>query len=60
MPFLGKFGPKNQNSHFKLKFGTYTNSNMQNSMVMFIFFVLEWKYPFGANLVEEVKITNWS
>ena len=35
IPFLGKFGAKNQNYQFKLKFGTYTNSNMQNSVVMF-------------------------
>ena len=27
MSFLGKFGPKSQNCQFKLKFGTYTNSN---------------------------------
>ena len=53
---MGNFCPKNQNSHFKLKFGTYTNSNMQNSMVMFIFFVFDWKYPFEANLVQKVKI----
>ena len=42
-PFLGKFGPKNQNCQFKLKFGTFNNSNMQNSMVMFIsFFFCFW------------------
>ena len=35
--FLDKFGPKNQNCLFKLKFGTYTNSNTQNSMVAFNF-----------------------
>ena len=29
-PFLGKFGPKSQNCQFKLKFGTLTNSDMQN------------------------------
>ena len=28
-PF-GKFGPKIQNCQFKRKFGTYTDSNMQN------------------------------
>ena len=60
IPFLGKFGPKNQNYQFKLKFGTYTNSNMQNSMVMFIFFVFDWKYPFWANLVQKVKIISLS
>ena len=51
---------KNQNCHFKLKFGTYTNSNMQNSMVMFILSVFDWKYPFWANLVQKVKIISWS
>ena len=60
IPFLGKFGPKSQNCHFKLKIGTYNNSNMQNSMVMFIFFVFDWKYPFWANLVQKVKIISWS
>ena len=37
IPFFGKFGPKYQNCQFILKFGTWTNSNMQNSMVMFTF-----------------------
>ena len=60
IPFLGKFGPKNQISHFKLKLGTYTNSNMQNSMVMFILSVFDWKCPFWANLVQKVKIIIWS
>ena len=46
IPFWGKFGPNNQNCNFKLKFGTYTNSNMQNSMVMFIFFVFWLEIPF--------------
>ena len=37
--FLRKFGQeKNQNCQFKLKFGTLTNLNMQNSMVVFTFF----------------------
>ena len=58
--FLGKFGPKNQNYQFKLKFGTDTNSNMQNSMVMFTFSVFDQKYPFWGNLVQKVKIISWS
>ena len=29
--------PKNQNCQFKMKFSTYTNLNMQNSMVVFTF-----------------------
>ena len=58
--FLGKFGPKNQNFYFKLKFGTHTNSNMQNSMVVFTFSVSEGKCSFWANLVQKVKIINLS
>ena len=50
MLFLGKFSPNNQNCKFKLKLGTYTNSNMQNSMVMFTF-----SYP---NLVRKIKLTS--
>ena len=59
IPFLGKFGPKDQNYQFKLKFGTGTNSNMENSMVMFIFSLFDWKYPW-ANLLQKVKIISWS
>ena len=29
---------------------------MQNSMVVFILFVLDWKYRFRINLVQKVKI----
>ena len=60
IPFLGKFGPKSQNFHFKLKFGTSSNSNMQNSMLMFILSVFDWKYPFAANLAQKFKIISWS
>ena len=35
-PFLGKFGPKYQNYQLRVKFGTPTNSNMQNLMVMLV------------------------
>ena len=35
--FLDKFGFKNLNFQFKLKFGADTNSNMLNSMVVFTF-----------------------
>ena len=58
--FLGKFGPKNQNYQFKQKFGTYTNSNMHNSVVIFTFSVFDWKYPFWANLVQKVKTVSLS
>ena len=55
---MGKFGPKSQNYQFKLKFGTYTNSNMENSMMMLTFFVFDQKCPFWANLVQNVKIVS--
>ena len=50
IPFLGKLGPKNQNCQFKLKFGTYTNLHMQNSMVMLTFSVLTGN-TFGKTIV---------
>ena len=60
IPFLGKFGLKNQNYQLKLKFGTYTNWNIQSSTVMFTFSVFDQKYPFWANLLQKVKIISWS
>ena len=57
MYVLGKFGPKNQNCQFNMKFGIYTYLNMLNLMVMFNCPVLDWKYPFLANLVLKFKIT---
>ena len=59
-PFLAKFGPKNQNCQFILKFGTWTNLNMQNSMAMFNFSAFDWNYPFWANLVQIIKIVRLS
>ena len=47
-----KFRPENQNCQFKLKFGTYTNSNMQNSMALLTFSVLDQQNSFWANLVK--------
>ena len=58
IPFRGKFSPKSQNYQLKLKFGTYTNSNMQNSMMLFTF--VEWKRLFWANLVQKIKIVTLS
>ena len=55
--FFGKFGSKTQNYQFKLKFCTYTNSNMQNSMVMFTFSVFDWKYLFRQTWSKNSK---WS
>ena len=59
-PFLGKFDPNNQTCQFKLKYGTYTNSNMQNSMVMLTFSVSEQNTLFLANLVQKIKIVSLS
>ena len=61
-PFLGKFGPKNENCQFQLKFDTQSNSNMKNSMVMFTPFygkfvsknqdcVLKLKFGTQTNLI---------
>ena len=60
IPFLGIFAPKNQNCRFILKFGTWTNSNMQNSMAMFNFSAFYWNYPFWANLFQLIKIAHLS
>ena len=60
IPFLGKFGPKNQNYQLKLKFGTCTNSDIQNSMVIFTFSVFDRESTFWANLVQKIKIINLS
>ena len=56
MAFWSIFGSKNQNYHFMLKFSTCINSSMQNSIMLFFFFVFEWKYSFWANLFQNIKI----
>ena len=60
--FLGEPGTKNQNFQFKLKFGTYTKLNMENSMVVFTFSVLDRKNlaQKWANLVPKIKIVSLS
>ena len=57
---LGKLGPKNQSCQFKLKFGTYTNSNTHNSMALFTLSGLDRKTPFWANLLQKIKIVSLS
>ena len=44
----------------KLKFGTKTNSNMQNSVVLFTFSYSDWKYSFSVNLVQKIKTVSLS
>ena len=53
---LGKFGEKSQNWQFQLMFGTKTNSNMPNSMMVFTFSVSDGKAFFSANLVQNSKM----
>ena len=54
---LGKFDPKSQNCQFNLKFGTLTNSNTQNSVVMFTFSFFDWKYFFGDIWSKNLKLS---
>ena len=56
IPIWGKFVPENQNCQFKLKFGTKTNWNMQNSVVLFTFSAFDWKYCFGENFILEAEV----
>ena len=56
-PFLGKFGPRNQNFQFRLNFGTQTNLNMQNSMMMFTSPVFDRKYLFGQICSKKSKFS---
>ena len=37
IPVLGKFGPKNQNCQFNLKFGIKPKSNMHDSIYVNVF-----------------------
>ena len=43
---------------FKVKLGTQTNLNIQNSMVTLIFSVFDRKRPFGVDLVQIIKIAS--
>ena len=43
-PFSVIFGLQIQNCLFKVKFSTQTNSNIQITIVMLTFLVLDWKY----------------
>ena len=56
--FLRKYGPKKLSCQFKLKSGTYTNSNIEieSSIMMFTFSFLDHKYLFKANLVKKIEI----
>ena len=55
-PFWVNLVKKIQNCQFKLKFGTKTNLNKQNSMMMFNFSVFDHKYLSWEYLVQKLKI----
>ena len=64
---FGQIGPKTQNCQLKLRFGTYTNSNMQNAMVVFIFVLFLFLFLFFfcfffcfTNLVQKIRIARLS
>ena len=59
-PFLSKSGQKNQNCQFKRKFGSKTNLNMRNSMMMFTFLVIDCKYLFGQIWSKKLKLPVWA
>ena len=54
-PFWKNLVQKNQNCQFELKTGTQTNSNMENSMVMFSVSDFDRKYPSFENLFHKSK-----
>ena len=56
---LGQIWSKNWKL-FEVKFDNYTNLNYQNSMVVLILSVLDCKYPFWINLVQEIKTVSLS
>ena len=53
---FGNFVSKNENCHIKLKFGSYTNMDIQNSMGMLTLSALVQKYGCSGNLVQKMKI----
>ena len=57
---FGQIWSKKWNCQFKLKFGTLSNSNIQNSKIMFTFSVLDRKYLSWVRLVQKIKIVSLS
>ena len=54
---FGQIWSKKSKYQLWLKFGAYTNWNMQNSVVMFTFSVFDRNYAFWANLVQKSKLS---
>ena len=55
---FGQIWPKISKLAIKVKFGTYANSNMHNSMEVFNFSVLDREHSFSANLITKIKIVS--
>ena len=55
---FGQIWSKKLYCQFKVKLDTQTNSNMQNSMAVFTFFLFDRKYPLLVTLVQNVKIVS--
>ena len=53
---FGKFEQKTSTLSVLLKLGTKNNSDIPNSIVVFIFFVLDGKHPFWEYFVQNIKI----
>ena len=58
--FYGKRCSKVQKCLFKVEFGTYTDSNIHNLMLIFIFSILNQKYPFLGNFGPKTNIVSVS
>ena len=54
--FWVNFVKENQDCQFKLKFGTKTNLNMENSIVMFIFAFFRPEINLLGKFVSKMKI----
>ena len=51
---------KTEKCHFKLKFGSQTNLNMQNFMMTFTFSIFVQEYLFWANQFQKIKTVSQS
>ena len=57
IPFLDKYSLKTQNCQFKLKFDTYANSNLQNSIVNSLFLSSTGNTFFGKTWSKKSKLS---
>ena len=57
-PILAKLGQKSQDCRFQLKYVIWSNFNIQNSIILLTFSVLDRKHSFWANLIQTIKIVS--